>query len=267
MKSSGKYSKVKSIELRHESILNMLKSNGSVTVEFLSETLGVSLVTIRKDLTILEDEGKLYRSHGKAKLINPYTTNRHVSEKMKIKISEKSAIATYAAKTVNDGDSIIIASGTTVIAFARAIESLDIDLTVITASLEVASILSQNSKFKIIQLGGMVRPSSVSVVGSLSERMLQQFSCSKLYIGVDGIDAEYGLTTTDSMEASLNVEMIHSSQKVIVLSDSTKFQKRGLSKICNFDVVDQIITDSGLPPHVQTKIDKLGVDIVVLDCE
>lgn len=267
MKNSMKDSKVKGIELRHESILNILKNNGSATVGFLSESLGVSVVTIRKDLTILEDENKLYRSHGKAKLINPYTNNRHVSEKMKIKINEKTAIANYAAKAVTDGDSIIIASGTTVLEFARAIETLDLELTVITSSLQVASTLSQIPKIKVIQLGGILRPSSVSVVGSHAEKMLQQFSCSKLYIGVDGIDPEFGLTTTDSMEASLNAEMIRAVQKVIVLSDSSKFLKRGLSKICNFDDVDQVITDSGVSSHIQDKLDKMGVDVVVLDCE
>lgn len=96
----------------------------------------------------------------------------------------------------------------------------------------------------VIQLGGITRSSSVSVVGPFAEQMLRSFNCSKLFIGVDGIDPDFGLTTTNMLEASLNRAMIDAAQKVVVLADSSKFGRRGFSKICDLESVDRIITDN-----------------------
>lgn len=121
-------------------------------------------------------------------------------------------------------------------------------LTVITASVPVTSILSQKSNIDVIQLGGITRSSSVSVVGPFAEEMLKHFNCSKLYMGVDGIDLECGLTTTNLLEAALNGVMINSAQKVIVLADSSKFGRRGFSRICSLDSVDMISPTAGCSP-------------------
>jgi len=97
--------------------------------------------------------------------------------------------------------------------------------------------IARNKNIDIIQLGGFVRNSSVSVVGNYAEKMLENFSCSKLFMGVDGIDLDYGLTTTNMMEANLNQVMIQAAQKVYVLADSSKFGRRGFGKICDLDAV------------------------------
>ena len=94
--------------------------------------------------------------------------------------------------------------------------------------------------------------------------MLGNFSCSKLFLGVDGIDLKYGLTTTNSMEASVNRVMIETAQKTIVLSDSSKFGRRGFGKICNLDVVDQIITDSGVAPKVVEDLEDMGIKVTIV---
>ena len=241
---------------RHNSIMEVLIKQGSVSVNELAEQLNVSTVTIRKDLNELEQANRLYRSHGKAIHLNPFTINRSVNEK------QKDAIGREAAKLIDRDDSIIIASGTTVHALARNIKPIH-RLTVVTASLQVSVILSQDEGNDIIQLGGNVRHSSLSVVGQYSKTLLENCSFSKLFIGVDGIDFNYGFTTTDMREAELNQQMMRASQKVIVLADSSKFGKRGFAKIGDIEDIDMIITDSGVSPDVINQITDRGINLII----
>lgn len=253
-----------SLPERHNKILALLQQNGSITVTQLAEQFKVSEVTIRKDLSYLEQQKKLYRTHGSAILISPYISDRHVNEKEKRNVAEKRAIGAAAARLIEPGDSIIIASGTTMAFLAREIEP-EGHLTVITAAVPVTQILSQNPDIDVLQLGGITRSSSVSVVGPFAEQMLRNFNCSKLFVGVDGIDTEFGLTTTNMLEASLNGAMINAAQKVVVLADSSKFGRRGFSKICDLEAVDRVITDSGVQPVYLERLRERGVEVTVVD--
>ena len=251
-------------EERQSLILDILKQQSSVYVTDLSEQLNVSSVTIRKDLTELEKAKKLYRNHGRAIMVDPYIENRYVNVKEKLNVEEKHQIGLFAASLIKPKDSILIASGTTLHALARCINPTD-SLVVVTASTQVSSILSQNNNISIIQLGGMLRNSSLSVVGKYAEQALANFSCSKLFLGVDGIDLEFGITTTDMNEASLNQVMMNSAQQTIVLADSSKFDKRGLSKISDMEGVDYIITDSRINPVIAKKIEDMGIKLTIVE--
>ena len=253
-------------EERHQLILDTLMKHESIQVSDLSSLLGVSTVTIRKDLTELEKGSKLYRSHGKAILINPYINNRSINEKERLFREEKKEIGKYAASLITKDDSIIIASGTTVLALARCIRPIH-KLTVISASLQVSEILGVNEAVDIVQLGGTLRHSSLSAVGKYAESPLSEFSCSKLFLGVDGIDIDFGITTTDIREADLNKVMMHSEKKTIVLADSSKFRRRGFSKIANMDEIDLIITDSGISDKIVQRIEELGIELVVVEAK
>ncbi len=250
---------------RHEFILGELNAKGSLSVTELSTMLNVSEVTIRKDLTQLESENKLYRAHGKAIKMSPYISDRDVNVKEHQSPAEKRAIAKAAVELIEPNDSIIIASGTTVQYFAREINVEQGRLTVITSALNVASVLSKSSRIEVIQLGGIIRGSSLSAVGCDAERMLENFTGSKLFIGVDGIDPEHGLSTTNLLEANLNRAMINSAQKTIVLCDSSKFDRRGFSRICSIDDIDQIITDSGISPRMLSMLRGRGIEVTVVE--
>jgi len=247
---------------RQAQILEILLKEEAITVTVLAELLNVSTVTIRKDLTELEQANKLYRSHGKAIMINPFSYNRSVNEKEKIAVEQKDAIGREAAKLITRDDSIIIASGTTVHALARNIKPIH-RLTVVSASLTVSEILSQDENNDILQLGGMLRHSSLSVVGQYSKQILENCSFSKLFIGVDGIDFDFGFTTTDMREAELNQQMMRAAQKVIVLADSSKFGKRGFAKIGNIEDIDVIITDAGVSQNVINLINDHGITLII----
>lgn len=132
-----------------------------------------------------------------------------------------------------------------------------------TASTAVAQILSQNEEIDIIQLGGTLRHSSQSVVGDYSKMMLSEFSVSKLFLGVDGIDFEFGITTTDMREARLNKAMMESAQKTIVLADSSKFGKRGFAKIANLEDIDIIITDEHIKEADALRVEELGIKLII----
>ena len=253
-----------SLPERHARILSLLQQSGSISVTQLSELFRVSEVTIRKDLSYLEQQKNLYRTHGSAILISPYISDRHVNEKEKKNVAEKRAIGAAAAALIAPGDSIIIASGTTMAFLAREIAPVG-RLTVITAAAPVTQILSQNSDIDVIQLGGITRSSSVSVVGPFAEQMLANFNCSKLFVGVDGLDTEFGLTTTNMLEGALNRAMINAAQKVIVLADSSKFGRRGFSKICDLEAVDRIITDSGVQQMYLDRLRERGIEVTVVD--
>lgn len=253
-----------SLHERHNRIMVMLQQYGSISVTQLADTFKVSEVTIRKDLSFLEQQKKLYRTHGSAILISPYIGDRHINEKEKKSVAEKQAIGREAASLIEPDDSIIIASGTTLTYFAREIHPTG-KLTVITSSIPVTQILSQHSHVDVMQLGGITRNSSVSVVGPFAEQMLSNFNCSTLFIGVDGIDLEFGLTTTNTLEAQLNKVMMDTAQKVVVLADSSKFGRRGFSKICDMEAVDLIITDNKIQPMYLNGLNKSGIEVRVVN--
>ena len=252
-----------SLHERHQFILDKLKKEGNIKVLDLCSDLNVSSVTIRKDLKLLEDKNLVYRTHGGGTLANPYAADKHVNEKEKIRSGEKTDIGAAAAKMIQEDDCIIIGSGTTVQFLARAIRPVG-KLTVITAALNVATELNQLSDVEVLVLGGVLRKSSSSGTGLYAEKMLEDFSCSTLFLGVDGIDLEFGITTTHVMEAQLNRKMIEAAQKTVVLNDSSKFGKRGFGRICGLEEVDHIVTDKGITEHMMEQLKGMGIEVTVV---
>jgi len=248
---------------RHRIILHELAKSGFVSVSELAKTLQVSVVTIRKDLKILEEKNLLFRSHGSATSVSPYVVDRPVQLKKLEQVEEKNRIAIRALDFLEPKEAIIIGSGTTMGAFAQAIPK-NLPLTVVTSAINVAVALMDTSEIEIVQLGGVVRKSSGSAVGHFAEEMLKSVSCYKLFLSVDGISLDYGMTTSNMMEAHLNAEMIRSVQKTIVLADSQKFGRKGFGKIGELEDIDVIITDSGIPERYREKFEEKGIEVVVV---
>ncbi len=249
---------------RHQDILKRLAVEKYIDVLDLCESLDVSAVTIRKDLKFLEQKGLLYRTHGGASLENPYINERTLIDKEKISVEQKNGIAQMAANCIVENDSIMIASGTTVQALSKLIKAKN-KLTVITSSLPVVLNLINDSNIEILQLGGYIRHSSVSVIGNHAEYILKNVSCSKLFLSVDGIDLDYGLSTTNSEEAELNKKMLNAAQKVILLADSSKFGKKSFARICDLSKVDEIITDSGISSTVKEKLEEKEIKVIIVE--
>jgi DeoR family transcriptional regulator of aga operon len=255
---------MKNITERHQLILQELKKTGSVGIQQLSDLMQVSGVTIRKDLKLLEDKNLLFRTHGGGSINNPYAIERPINEKEFINSEEKQRIAKEALKLIRQNDSIMIGSGTTVFELARCLHPTK-QITVITPAVKVTLELSNRPHVEVLQLGGLIRQNSSSVAGSYAEYILENISCSVLFIGVDGIDFDFGLSISNLTEAGLNQKMINTAQSVAVLADHTKFGKRGIGKICDLDQIQYIITDSGVSRDTVKSLEDRGVKVLIAE--
>ena len=130
--------------------------------------------------------------------------------------------------------------------------------------MNVSLSLMEKENIELVLLGGIVRKSATSVVGPFAEEMLDQFSCTQLFLGVDGISLEYGLTTSNLLEAHLNQRMIKAVQKTVVLCDSSKFSLRGFGKICEVEDIDVIITDAGVSASTASELEDRGVELIIV---
>ena len=252
-----------SIAERHKFILDSLKKDGFIKVADIAKALDVTSVTIRKDFKYLEERKLLYRTHGSACPINPLASDLNVIEKEKMKKDEKKRIAMAAYNLIEENDSIIIGSGSTVYTFAENLKPIK-HLNVVTASLKVSILLNELNDVEVLQLGGTVRKNSVSVVGDYTNRFFEDITCSKLFLGVDGIDLDFGITNSNIDEAQLNKRMMYSSLRTIILADSSKFGRRGFGKICNLDQVDVIITDSGIAASMAKMVEETGIELIIV---
>ena len=253
---------MKSKAQRHNYILKKLREQQYVKVSEIAEDLGVTTVTVRKDLKTLEDRNLLFRTHGSAMPINPYVPDMSVKVKGKLRNEEKWKIAIEAAKLIEENDSIIISAGSTNYKFAEQVQPKG-HLNVVTSSLPVSILLNEHPDISIIQLGGNLFKKSLSVRGEYAGWAFADFSCSKLFLGVDGIDKEHGITNSNIEEALLSKKMIKACSKIIVLADSSKFGKRGFGKVCNLDQVDIIITDVGITDSMFNALDDIGIKVII----
>lgn len=242
--------------------LERLEEQGHLSVNDLSEKLGVSTATIRKDLQFLEDQSLLIRTHGGAIARNGYAFNISVDEKAQRQEEEKRQIGKAGAKRINDRDTLILDAGTTTLQIARNLDDPS-GLTVATHSLHVASEMLGTSEINLLLLGGTVRSKSASTVGPYAEEMIRDHSFRKLFLAGDGFDLSHGLTTTNDQEAHLNRLMIESAEKTIVVVDSTKFGRRGLCRICKTSEIDAVITDDGIPNEVASELRKRGSQLII----
>lgn len=255
---------LKNSTARHELILTRLQEDGRIMIDDLTKMTGVSSVTIRKDLKLLEDKGLLFPTKGGASLNNPYTIERTINEKEFIHATEKEHIAKAALALIGNNDSIMIGSGTTVFALARVLHPAK-PLTVITPAVKITLELHNRPKVQVLQLGGLIRPNSSSVAGAYAEQILENLSCGVFFMGVDGIDPEFGLSISNLAETSLDQKMINSAQVVAVLADSTKFGRRGLGKVCDLDQINYIITDKGVSGRVVKEMEERGVQVIIAE--
>jgi DeoR family transcriptional regulator of aga operon len=253
---------MRNITKRHEAIIKLIKANGSATIPELVEMTKVSGVTIRKDLKFLEDKNLLFCTRGGASLTNPYANDRPIVEKALINPDKKQKIAKASLSLIGQNDSIMIGSGTTVFELAKALQP-NHPITVITPAIKVAFELSGRNNIEVLQLGGLVRPSSSSVAGAHAEYILETISCGMLFLGVDGIDIDFGLSISNLAETGLNQKMIRAAQQVAVLADSTKFGKRGIGKICELSDITYIVTDEGIPSSMVKLLEKKGIKVVI----
>ena len=244
-------------------VLDLLEQDGRLTVGGLVERFGVSSVTVRTDLDALASAGALVRSHGGAvRRLDP-VQDYPISFKDTIHHAEKVRIGRAAAQLIRPGQTAILDSGTTSLQVARHLKLQGLKgVTVVTNALNIASELAEVSDLSLIMIGGVLRQLSNSFVGPQAERMLSQLHADHCFLGVDGLDPEFGPTTPDLLEAQLNNLMIRVSTEVTIIADSSKIGKRSLSAIGSISSIHRLITDDRIPPEMVGAFRGKGLDVI-----
>jgi len=249
-------------EERRNGIEEILRVQNRILVAEMAKQMKISEVTIRKDLEVLERRGVLKRVHrGAIRVSNPTVIDLDLVEKEHIHSREKDKIALKAAELIRDGEAIILDSGSTTTAIARALKARS-GLTIITNAVNIAWELTA-SKNQVILIGGIVRENSFSLVGPLSEEAMRNLSADKLFLGVDGIHFEFGLTTPNLQEATINRMMLHGATDVFVVADSSKIGRRSLGVIAEVTAAHHLITDDHITPADREKLRELGIDVII----
>jgi len=249
---------------RRQQILQLLVEYGSVHGSDLVERFGVSAVTIRADLNHIESQGLATRTHGGATLVRTPPPEQDIHEKDALNLPIKDAIGAHAARLVMPGDNIIIDSGSTTMTLARHLHGHR-DITVMTNGLNVAWELSTAPGVELLLTGGLLRKQSLSLQGSQAEASLNPYGFDTVFLGVDGLDLQFGLTTHHEAEASLNHRMVDHARKVVVLTDASKFGRVSLHRIARLDQVHVVITDAGISSEYHEGLQRLGIEVIVVD--
>lgn len=248
-------------QTRRRKILEMLHSQGFCSVVSLAETLGVSEVTIRNDLSVLEQENKASRIHGGAVLTNQprsqtFQSRTHVNE------DKKRWIARHAADLVEDFDSIILDASTTAYHMAEYLAARQ-GLTVFTNGVEVAYRLAQNPSNKVVLTGGLLRLHTDSVGGQFGESLLGSVKVRKAFLSGTGWSAALELMDDDLFEVQIKKAMVSHADSVVVLMDSTKFGKQGLASFAHIDQIDRVLTDDQVKERHLNTLRQAGAQVMV----
>lgn len=250
---------------RRKKILELLNEKGQVYVQELSKEFEVSEVTIRNDLDQLEKKNMLVRARGGAmRNENSVGVDYRLSDKDKLHFEEKSRIGKCAAKLINDRDTIIIDSGTTTMEVVKNLPDVK-ELNVVTNALNIVNqlVMQNNPNVNIIMLGGYLRRNSLSLVGPLADRNLMNLFVDKVFLAVDGFDIRLGIYTPNIEEAYLNQKMIDVAKEVILVADSSKFQRKSMVFICETNRIHTVVTDDGLPVDDRKRLTDMGVKVLI----
>lgn len=251
---------------RHEVIVAEVRRRGSVRVSELATLLGVSDMTVRRDLDALDDAGLLNKVHGGATLRDEHSTDEPGFEAKSLRnTAEKHAIAMTAAAHVRAGSAIGITAGTTTWQLVYHLVDLP-DLTVVTNSVQVADVFHhhQRSDRTVVLTGGMRTPSD-ALVGPVAVTTLRSLHLDAVFMGVHGISEQAGFTTPNLLEAETNRAFVAATDHLVVLADHTKWNVTGLVSIAPLDAASELITDRGLPAAARATLQQHVASVVLAD--
>lgn len=248
-----------SIERQHL-IKELVMQNNSVQVNELAIEFNVSESTIRRDLKEMELKGLVSRTHGGAMTVSRMNYEMSFREKEIENSDEKRRIGEIGAALIQDGESIILDSGTTTLEIAKRIIAKNI--TVITNSIDIALEVSDKENIELIVAGGSLRHTTRAMVGRLTENVFENFKVDKAFIGVNGVSIKAGFTTPNFIESQSKKAMIEAANETIIVADISKFNKVCFSKICDFKGVTSIITSEKLDEKIVREYEELGIEMI-----
>jgi len=240
------------ITQRHTKILELLSRHQRSEVSSLSDLLGVSQVTVRKDLDMLEERGLVHREHGFA-CLNP--TN-DIGKRLAFNYDIKKRIAQGAAALVEEGETVMIESGSCCALLAEELANEQKDVTIITNSVFIANFIRHASRTKIILLGGCYQPETQVVVGPMTRKCGEIFFSDKFFVGTDGFMPGFGFTGKDHLRSQTVMDLAENARDIFVLTDSEKFYHQGVLGLVRLESVTGVFTDDRIP----TEIEQLLID-------
>lgn len=253
-------------QLRFTAILTTLQQTGKVVVEELSQQLGVSLVTVRRDMDVLEQKGLLRRTHGGAVSMEPlfyepFRKDRSFVAQVERAAEEKRRIGRAAAAFITAGETIALTPGTTTTEVIRGLP-MNHNITVVTNTVNVAMELSKRRDVDVFVTGGHLHGEWFSLVGSAAVRALENMLITTMFIGADGIDATWGASCFNADEAELNSTMLKLARRRIAVVDSGKFGVVANWRICQAGELNILITDTGASDERIAPFQKLGIEVI-----
>lgn len=249
---------------RQQEIRFMLQEHGHLSVSQLAQHFGVSEMTIRRDLKVLSSLGFITREYGGASYPSLIQPEHLFMNRLGEAEREKTAIGRLAATLIQPGESVILDAGTTTLALAQFLTQ---ECTVITNSLPIATVLTDQKAISVLVTGGEIRESTYALVGPITQSTLKAFNVDKLFIGVTGFSLKRGLTTTSLHESEVKQAMIRVSKEIILLAHSDKLEKIYYHTFADWDLIDLLVTDSGIPENVKTELEARDVRILIASTE
>lgn len=243
---------------RQAQILDLLTQNKKLKVTELSDVLNVSQVTIRKDLSALEESGIIVREHGYAKLNESDDINNRLAYHYDI----KQKIAEKAVESIEDGETVMIESGSCCALVALEIAKTKKDVTLITNSAFIADYIRKTGNVRIILLGGEYQEESQVMVGPITRKCAEGFFVDKLFVGTDGFTRETGFTGNDYMRSEAVKDMAKQASNVIVVTDSVKFQQKGVVSLLDTKKVSYVYTDSNIPEDAEEYLVENNIKVI-----
>lgn len=250
-------------ELRKQEIVRLVQEKGKITVARLCEVFSVSPATIRNDLTELDKAGLIQRTHGGAISTQLKANFELKSSEREIRNAlEKQMIAKEALKYIHEGDAIIMDNGTTTFELAKLLVCFS-KLTVVTNDIKIAAFLEANTDFDIILLGGMIRKDFSCTVGKSAISMLENVYSDVVFMAANGVDFNRGISTPGVDVAEVKRKMIKCSEKVILLADSSKFNRSYFAIFAEPSDITLMITDENVSDATLKDAKKCELDIVI----
>ncbi|UYQ65892.1 DeoR/GlpR family DNA-binding transcription regulator [Streptomyces peucetius] len=248
-------------EERRRGILDTARQNGSVEVNALAARFAVAKETIRRDLTTLEEHGLVRRTHGGAYPVESAGFETTLAMRTTRHVPQKSRIAVAAADLLGDAETVFVDEGFTPQLVAEALPR-DRPLTVVTASLAVATVLADAERIAVLLLGGRVRGQTLATVDHWATRMLAGFVIDLAYIGANGISREYGLTTPDPAVAEVKAQAVRSARRCVFAGVHTKFGAVSFCRFAEVGDLEAVITDTGLSSAEAQRYSLLGPQVI-----
>jgi DeoR family transcriptional regulator, fructose operon transcriptional repressor len=249
-------------EERQQKIADYVQSKERASVQELAQEFQVSESTVRRDLKILEEAKQLRRTHGGAVVLVSDNSEPTFVEKEDRYRAQKEAIARSAAALIEEGDTLVLDSGTTTYYLAKQLKAFK-KLTVVTNSIMIAQELSPHNGIELILTGGTFRHETLAMVGPLAEKALESVFVDKAFVATNGWDASVGLTTPNLMEASVKRGMIRSGKQVILLADHSKYGKVSFAKIAELSDMDILVTDDMISDNALKELEAFGMQVIV----